>query len=201
MVFNVQPVIPITLSPKINLITRWIFPIVSQFDVVENETSQSGLSDAVITGSISPSQAKATWGVGPVFLIPLATNDYLGGKKTGIGPSVVWLRQANGWTVGGLANHIMSVAGDEERNDVSSTFINPFFAYNWKTGAGITMNIEYTHDWENELDVLVVQPLATAVTRYGTQAMSFAVGPRLHFAPETRPDYGLRAQLTLVFPK
>ena len=201
MVLNVQPVIPIHLSAKLNLITRWIFPIVSQYDVTENSTSQSGLGDAVITAFISPVKSKMTWGIGPVFLVPIATNDYLGGEKTGIGPSVVLLHQANGWTVGGLANHIVSIAGNEDRNEVSSTFINPFLAYNWKSGAGATMNIEYTHDWENEVDVLVVHPMVNAVSKFGRQAMSFAIGPRLHFAPETRPDYGLRAQLTLVFPK
>lgn len=30
LVFNVQPVIPFALGPKVNLITRWIFPVISQ---------------------------------------------------------------------------------------------------------------------------------------------------------------------------
>lgn len=201
MVLNVQPVIPITLSPKLNLITRWILPIVSQYDIRGEGTSQAGLGDAVITGFISPSQSKLTWGVGPAFIVPTATNEYLGGKKWGIGPSVVVLKQLGGWTIGGLANHIFSVAGDENRSDINATFINPFFTYNWKSGAGVTLNSEYTHDWENDVDVFVVMPIISAVTKFGSQTVSFAIGPRIHFAPETRPNYGIRAAVVLVFPK
>jgi len=201
MTLYVQPVIPFTISPKLNLITRWIMPIVSQYDIIGEGTSQSGLGDAVITGFISPSQSKLTWGVGPAFILPTATNQFLGGKKFGIGPSVVVLTQINGWTIGGLANHIFSVAGDENRSDINATFLNPFFGYNWKSGSGIIINSEYTHDWENELDIFVVMPTLTAVTKFGSQIVSFAIGPRIHFAPETRPNYGIRAAIILVFPK
>ncbi|MGL6266828.1 MAG: hypothetical protein ACRC2O_02840 [Chitinophagaceae bacterium] len=200
-VLYVQPVIPFTLSPKVNLITRWIMPIVSQYNIISEGTSQAGLGDAVITGFISPSQSKLTWGVGPVFILPTATNKFLGSKKIGIGPSVVLLTQNNGWTIGGLANHIFSVAGDENRSDINTTFLNPFFGYNWKSGSGVIINSEYTHDWENDLDVFVVTPTFTAVTKFGSQVVSFAIGPRIHFAPENRANYGLRAAITLVFPK
>jgi hypothetical protein len=200
-VLYIQPVIPIALSPKLNLITRWILPIVSQYDITGEGTSQSGLGDAVITGFIGPSQSKLTWGVGPALLIPTATNQYIGGKKWGIGPSVVMLTQMGGWTIGGLANHIFSVAGDENRNDISSTFINPFITFNWKSGAGVVLNSEYTLDWENKTDIFVVMPTLTAVTKFGSQTMSFALAPRIHFTPETRPNYGVRAAAILVFPK
>ena len=45
MVLNIQPIIPIALTPKLNLITRWIVPIVSQLDVAGARTSQAGLGD------------------------------------------------------------------------------------------------------------------------------------------------------------
>jgi hypothetical protein len=202
MVLNVQPVVPFKLSEDWNLITRYIVPIVSRFDVSGASTSESGLGDAVVTAFFSPSKGGITWGVGPAFLIPTATDDALGSGKLGIGPSVVALRQSGGWTIGGLANHLVSVAGSEDRGKVNATFLNPFFAYNWKSGAGITLNAEYTRDWENERDVLVVNfPVLSGVTRFGGQIVSVAISPRFHFAPETRPDYGLRAAVTLVFPK
>jgi hypothetical protein len=182
MALYLQPVIPFTLSPKLNFITRWILPIVSQYDILGERTSQSGLGDAVITGFISPSQSKLTWGVGPAFIVPTATNEFLDGKKWGIGPSVVVLKQISGWTIGGLTNHLFSVAGDENRSDINATFLNPFFTYNWKSGAGVTLNSEYTHDWENDLDVFWVTPTLSAVTKFGSKIVSFAIGPRIHFA-------------------
>lgn len=202
MVLNVQPVVPITLSAKWNLITRYIVPIVSQYDITGENTSQSGLGDAVVTGFFSPTGSAVTWGVGPAILIPTATEKVLGTEKFGIGPSVVALKQSNGWTIGGLANHIISIAGNEDRRDVNATFLNPFATYNWKSGAGITLNLEYTHDWENEIDVMVLNfPNFSGVTKFGKQTVSFGISPRWHFAPETRPEYGIRGAVSMVFPK
>lgn len=44
-------------------------------------------------------------------------------------------------------------------------------------------------------------PTFSGVTRFGQRTVSFAISPRFHLAPETRPDYGLRAAVILVFPK
>ncbi len=202
MVLNIQPVVPFKLSADWNLITRYIVPVASQFDVTGASTSESGLGDAVVTAFLSPSKGGITWGVGPAFLIPTATDDALGSGKFAIGPSVVALKQSGGWTIGGLANHLVSVAGSEDRGKVNATFLNPFVSYNWKSGAGITLNVEYTHDWENDVDVLVLNfPTFSGVTKFGKQTVSFAISPRFHLAPETRPDYGVRAAVILVFPK
>ena len=80
---NFQPVIPIAISPKLNLIARVILPIASQRDVTGIGTSQSGLSDITATAFFAPSQVKngLIWGVGPAFLIPTATDTYLGTGK------------------------------------------------------------------------------------------------------------------------
>ena len=131
---NIQPVLPISLNENLNLITRMILPVISQYNITGEGNHESGLGDIVLSGFLSPSQSKngLTWGAGPVFLIPTATNDYLASKKFGIGPTVVALYQTNGITFGGLVNQIWSVAGDKDRGDVSSLFLQPFFNYNWK---------------------------------------------------------------------
>jgi len=201
MVLNVQPVIPITLSPKINLITRWIFPIVSQYDITGENTNQGGLGDAVITGFLSPSQSSLTWGVGPAFLIPTATQTILGAEQFGIGPSVVALKQSGPWTYGALINHLFTVAGNEDRDEVNASFFNPFVSYNWKSGAGITATLEYTQDWEHDASVVVAHALLSGVTKLGSQTVSLVIGPRIHFAPDQHAAYGLRAAIIMVFPK
>jgi hypothetical protein len=85
---NVQPVIPISISEEWNLISRTIVPLVTQSDIVAGSGTQSGVGD--ITQSLFFSPKKPTdggliWGVGPVFLLPTATNDQLGGEKWGVG--------------------------------------------------------------------------------------------------------------------
>jgi hypothetical protein len=47
---NFQPVVPIALSPTLNLITRYIIPIVDQHDITGEGEDQFGLSDATISG-------------------------------------------------------------------------------------------------------------------------------------------------------
>lgn len=202
---NFQPVIPLSLSDKLNLITRYIIPIVSQRDITEQGASQSGLSDAVVSAWFSPAEAKngLTWGIGPVFLVPIATNDMLGTKKFGIGPTALVLKQSHGWTVGGLVNQIWSVAGDASRSDVNQMFIQPFFSYNWKSGAGVSVNTEITRNWTAANTAAFIIPALTAVTKMGTQIVSFAVGPRIQVAAPSgaKADLGVRAAVTLVFPK
>src|SRR5688500_2426367 len=83
---NFQPVIPVKITPTLNLITRVVLPIIVQYDITGENTKQSGLADAVVSASISPAEAKngLVWGVGPALLVPTATNNLLGTKKFGI---------------------------------------------------------------------------------------------------------------------
>jgi hypothetical protein len=55
---NFQPVVPISLSPKLNMITRLVLPIVTQHDISASGTKEIGLSDATISALFSPSVAK-----------------------------------------------------------------------------------------------------------------------------------------------
>ena len=77
---NVQPVVPISLNEKLNLITRVILPIVSQRDITGASTSQTGIGDVLASAFLSPSDSKngLTWGAGPAMLLPTATSKFLG---------------------------------------------------------------------------------------------------------------------------
>jgi hypothetical protein len=202
---NIQPVIPISISPKLNLIGRVILPVITQQDITGENTKQSGLSDAVVSAFFSPAEAKngLVWGAGPVFLVPTATDDFLGTKKFGVGPTALVLNQGGGWTYGALFNQIWSIAGDEDRSDVSQMFLQPFLAYNWKSGAGLGANMEITQNWETETTTAFLNPTVSGVTKLGKQIVSLVVGPRICLgAPEgAKSDFGVRAALTFVFPK
>ena len=62
----------------------------------------------------------------------------------------VALKQQGSWTYGMLANHIWSVAGDDDRADINSTFVQPFLAYVTSTHTTFSLNTESTYDWESE---------------------------------------------------
>jgi hypothetical protein len=95
------------------------------------DRSQDGIGDVVQSFFFSPVKPVGGWiiGGGPVLLYPTASDDLLGTGKWGVGPTVVALQQKGHWTYGGLFNHIWSFAGDGDRSDVNSTFLNPFVSY------------------------------------------------------------------------
>lgn len=202
---NFQPVVPLKLNDKWNIITRLVLPVISQYNVTGIGNSETGLGDAVISGFISPSVSKGglTWGAGPVLSVPTGTDDFLSSKKFGVGPTAVALYQFNGMTVGGLINQIWSVAGDEDRADVSSLFFQPFFTYNWKSGAGIGGNFEISQNWTGDTTTVWFNPFISALTSLGKQKTQFAIGPRLNLAAPDggKADIGFRAAVVFLFPK
>jgi hypothetical protein len=202
-VMNFQPVVPFKINENLNLITRYIIPIVTQYDVTGENTSESGLGDATVSAFLSPSKTHngLTWGIGPAFLIPIATNSYLGTGKFGIGPTAVALKQANGFTYGALINQIWSVAGQSDRAAVSQMFVQPFFTYNWKSGAGIGVVGSITQNWETKTNATTITVPFSGITKFGKQIIQLAVGPQFPISGNPMADFGWRAQLVLIFPK
>jgi|SRR5450432_1323878 len=200
---NFQPVIPISLSKKLNLITRYIIPIVTQYNVSGQNTQESGLGDAVVSGFFSPAETHngITWGAGPVFSVPIATNTIFGSGKFGLGPTVVILKQASGFTYGALLNQIWSVGGSSDRPNINQMFIQPFFSYNWKSGAGIGASGEISQYWDTKTTVANLIIPFTGVTKFGKQIIQLGLGPRIPIVSPAKADWGWRAVLVLLFPK
>lgn len=201
---NVQPVIPFKVGERLNLIARWVQPVIAQYGVTGAGETQAGLSDAVVSAFLSPANAGGglIWGVGPAFLLPVGAAD-LTTKKFGVGPTAVALMQTKGWTVGGLVNQIWSVAGDQTRSDVSQMFLQPFITYNWKSGAGVGATVEWTQDWVRDRSTVWLTPTLSGVTSLGNQKVSLAIGPRFNVAaPDgAKAALGVRSAIVVLFPK
>ena len=201
---NLQPVIPLGLNESTNLITRVIMPVIYQDDVFGNSGSQFGLGDMTPSFFFSPKEPVHGWilAAGPVLLLPTATDELLGAEKWGAGPTALALQQtAEGWTYGALVNHIWSFAGDDDRNDVSSTFIQPFLARQLPGARTVTLNLESTYDWNGSDWNVPVNLMYSRVTKVGSQLLSYAGGVRYFIeTPGDGPDWGLRVVVTLLFP-
>lgn len=204
-VLNVQPVIPMSLNEDWNLISRTILPIVDQNDIPAGN-DESGLGDTVQSFFFSPVAPTASgwiWGAGPVLLIPTATDDTLGGEKWGIGPTGVALKQDGPWTFGALANHIWSVAGDDDRADVNATFVQPFVSYTTPKAWTYALNAEATYDWRGDELALPLNVVTSKVLKFGGQLVSIAGGLRYWAAEsDAGPEgFGFRFAITFLFPK
>ena len=203
---NIQPVIPISLNDEWNLISRTVLPVVELNDVPTNAAgSISGLGDTVQSFFFSPKEPVGGWilGGGPVFLLPTATDDALGGEKWGVGPTFVALRQNGPWTFGALVNHISSVAGDDDRGDVNATFVQPFVSYITETKTTLGLNLESTFDWQTDSWSIPLNFTVNQLIKIGNQPVQVGVGARYWLeSPDNGPDgWGFRFQLTWLFPQ
>ncbi|MBI1176885.1 transporter [bacterium] len=201
---NFQPVIPVTLSDDWNLISRTIVPVIHQNDMI-GTSSQTGLGDIVQSAFFSPKEPTSggwIWGAGPALLIPTASDSLLGTEKFALGPTAVFLKQQNGWTYGALANHLWSVAGNDNRADVSATFLQPFVSYTTPKQTTFTLNLESTYDWNNSRWTIPVNAMASQLVKIGKSPVQFSLGARYYAeGPTGTPDWGLRFAVTLLFPK
>ena len=142
-------------------------------------------------------------GAGPVALLPTASNDALGTEKFGLGPSVVALKQEGPWTIGALANHIWSVAGEDDRADVSASYFEPWLSYTTKSQTTFLTSVETVYDWNTEEASIPVTFIVDQLFQIGKQYIQ--VGATVKYwaeSPEFGPqDFGFRLQMTLLFPK
>jgi hypothetical protein len=206
LTLNVQPVIPFALNEEWNIVSRTIVPFIHQSDVAPGSGDQTGVGDIVQSIFFSPAKPTSSgliWGAGPVFLLPTATDDMLGSEKFGIGPTVVVLKQESGWTYGALANHIWSVAGDDDRSDVNATFLQPFLSYTTPDAWTFTLNTEATYDWEADEWSLPINLMASKLIYLGDQPVQMFAGVRYWAeSPSNGPKgFGFRLGFTLLFPK
>jgi hypothetical protein len=200
---NIQPVVPFPLTPKWNLISRTILPVIHQHNVA-NTGTQSGLGDITQSLFFATSNEKGfTWAVGPVLLIPTATDDLLGTEKFGVGPTFLALKQQGGWTYGALTNHVWSVAGDDDRASVNSTFLQPFLAYNTRDAWTYTVNTESSYDWNANHWSVPINFTVSKLMKFGRHPVSLGGGVRCWAAspPGGPENCGFRFVVTPLFPK
>ena len=218
---NIQPVIPISLTENWNLILRTIVPVVSQHDLffVENvpkrlnllaqNRSQDGLSDTLQSFFFSPEQRGpfgVNWGIGPALLYPTGTHPFLGTGTFSMGPTVVVVKQVGGLTAGGLMNQLWSLAIEEDRKSISQMYLQPFVAYTMRTHTIFVLSSEATANWNNAPgNAKWTIPLIfqiNQILKIGKQPISLQIGGKYYAdSPRYGPDWGVRFNLTLLYPK
>ena len=204
-ILNIQPVWPFKINDDWNLITRTIIPITSNPDVLTGEGRVNGVGDTVFTSWFSPSDSGAlTWGVGPMFLLPTATDDTLGQDTWAAGISAVVLTMPGHWVIGSLISNIWTVGGGDA--DINLFTWQPFINYNLDDGWYVVTGPILTANWEADSDHRWTVPLGGGVGkifRIGKQPVNAQLS--LYNNVITPDDYGpewqVRAQIQFMFPK
>ena len=227
-VLNIQPVIPVHVSEKWNLIIRWITPLIWQpapgsadlqaLGINENtpayllaQDAQKnagvyGLGDMVPTFFLSPAKPhKLIWGLGPAFTLPTATSTVLGQGKLSLGPSFVALVQPGKWTLGNLINNVWSVAGSGSRPSVNQMLDQYFITYQIKKGWYVTSQPIITANWKAESGKVWTVPFGGGVgrvTKFGFQPVNVTAqfyGNAVY--PTGGSPWSMRLQIAFLFPK
>lgn len=200
---NVQPVVPLSMSDDWNLIIRTILPVIDAEAPAPGLDDASGLGDTVQSFFFSPKDPVGGWilAVGPVALWPTATDDTLGSEKWGAGPTALALRQTGPWTYGALVNHLWSYAGEDERADVSATFLQPFVSYITQTKTTFTLSVESAYDWQQEQWNVPLNFIVSQLFKVGGRPLQAFFGGRCYLeGPDGGTEWGIRTGFTLLFP-
>jgi len=217
-ILNIQPVIPVKLSPRVMLVSRIIQPVVWQPYSSQTTGGEFGFGDMSPTFFLSPAKpGKLIWGAGPAWVFPTATNQLLGQGKVSIGPSVVALMQPGHWSLGVLTNNVWSFAGSGGRPEVNQFLVQYFITYNLKKGWNVSSSPIITANWNNKASLDAANGGDTTsggrwtipvgggigrVTRLGFQPVNMALnfyGNVVH--PSGASSWGMRIQIALLYPQ
>jgi hypothetical protein len=207
-ILNIQPVIPISISPDWNIITRTIVPLISNPSLAPGDDRTGGIGDIQFTAFLSPANpGKWICGVGPIFQLPTNSNSELGNKNWGLGPSFVVLHLDKGspWVFGVLTNNVWSASGNKRGGSYSNGLIQPFVNYNLPGGAYFTSAPIATVAWQAESGQRWTVPIGGGVGKifhFGRLPVNTQVSAYYNVV---RPDFGadwqIRGQVQLMFPK
>ncbi|NUT76964.1 transporter [Pseudomonas sp. C1C7] len=208
-VTNIQPVLPFTLNNDWNLISRTILPVIDQHGLApDGVADKSGVGDVTQSFFFSPKKpTEDGWilGAGPAMLIPTGSDKLLSSEQWALGPTVVALKQSNGWTRGILANHLWGLEGSppNDKEKVNQTFLQPFLSYTNSQFTTFGINTESTYDWQSKEWSIPINLTVTQLLKIDGHPLTVQAGPR-YWAESTEdgPEgWGLRVALTLLFPR
>jgi len=207
LTMNLQPVIPISLNPDWNIISRTIVPFDWQDEVIPGEETDIGIGDITQSLFFSPVHSDFIWGVGPIFLLPTGTHDLMSAEKWAAGPTVIGATQIETGSghilTGVLANHLWDFAGGGEE-DISSTFFQPFIAYTTPDAWTFSANLEGNYDWEANEASIPLNAGVSKVVKFGKLPVSLqaGVGYWLDSPEDVGPEgWRFRTAITLILPK
>ena len=201
---NVQPVIPFSISKDWKIIARTIIPIDSFPG--PGGTRFSGFGDIQEQLFFTPAKSGSLiWGVGPILTFPTATAQPAETGSWGAGPTVVLVKNAGPFVLGGLFSQAWSFAdsGGDPRTDLFS--FQPFINFNFGKGWALAFAPIITANWDAEDGNQWTVPLGIGISRttvFNRRPMT--LGMQYYYNVE-RPDGAgasqLRIVISLLYPK
>ena len=205
-----QPVMPVSLTKELNLITRPVMPF---YNIVPHETSpgefarDTGLGDLTLLELLSPANS-GNWvlGAGPTAIFPTATSHFTGQGKWQLGPSVVVGYLSKQFFIGVFPQQWWSIGGEHGRPDTNQMNLQPiatiFFGEGWSIGYSGNILADWTAPSEDVWTVPIGVGLGKVV-KFGRLPVKIQlavqympVHPRI-----SGQEWNVQVQITPVIPK
>jgi hypothetical protein len=205
---NIQPVIPLHITPDWNIITRTILPLIWQPSLLPAQTVPFGLGPTSFSAFLSPSKPVNgfVWGVGPIVQLPTITSKTLGSNVWGGGPTGVLVYLKGPVVTGVLINNVWSFGGTSGRGGTryDNFTLQPFFNYNlahgWYFGTSPLITASWLTTGDHAWNVPVGANAGRVIRIGGKLPVNFQLGL---YANPIRPPYSgswqLKTQMTIIF--
>lgn len=196
--------IPFKVTENWNVIARPIVPINSYPG--PDGTRYSGVGDILTQLFVTPANPKGIiWGIGPAFSLPTATASPAETGTWAAGPSVVIVKMAGPFVVGGLASKLWPLSdpdGDPETNLFAlQPFVNDNFGHGWALSYAPFIVANWNASDGNEWTV----PIGIGITRttvFNRRPMNLGVQYYYNVErPDGAPGQQLKFIILLLYPR
>jgi hypothetical protein len=207
---NFQPVMPVSLTHDLNLITR---PVVQVYDSVQytdslgNPQRTTNFGDWTQLEMLSPAHS-GHWllGLGPTFIFPTAGSVYTGQGKWQVGPALVLAYMSPKFIAGVFPQQFWSYAGDPSRPNTNQMILQPIFSFFFHGGWNVGYSGNILTNWEEPSNNRWTVPIGVGVgkvVKFGRLPVKIQLAGQYMV---TQPDpvgqrWNIQIQLTPVMPK
>jgi len=203
LTLNIQPVIPMKLNERWNLIARTIVPVNTLPG--PDGTRFSGIGDIQEQLFVTPATpGRILWGAGPLLSMPTSTSSGFATGTWAAGGAAVVVVMAGNWVMGGLLSQAwpMTDANGDPETDVF--ILQPFLNYNFGKGWALNAAPVISANWNAASGQEWTVPLGFGITRttvFSGRPMN--IGAQYYYNV-VRPDAGagqqLRFTISLLYP-
>ena len=204
-----QPVLPVKLTEKVNLITRPVFTLYNSVPVPTGPSTthrKTQLGDTILAQVFSPAGTEP-WiiAAGPTWIFPTAGSDETGQGKWQLGPAIGGGYITDEFLAGALVQQWWSFAGDSERKDTSQMTILPLVYRFFEGGWSVGYSGQILADWKAPSGEKWTVPLGLSVgkiVKLGILPVQIQLaGQYFVERPTAGPKWNIQLQLTPVIPR
>ena len=207
---NFQPVLPVSLTGCLNLITR---PVIQVYDSEPYQTSTGANARTTNFGDwtqlelLSPTNT-GHWllGAGPTFIFPTGGSVYTGQGKFQVGPAVVVAYMTSKFIAGVFPQQWWSYAGDPNRPNTSQLNLQPLLSFFFHGGWNVGYSGNIFADWRAPSNNRWTVPIgvgAGKIVKFGRMPVKLQLAGQ-YMVTQPGPvgqKWNIQIEITPVLPK